>query len=491
MSVERASRPKGLVRNYLLNAAGAGLPVVVTLFVLPIYISKIGADRYGMLSLIWVLVGYVGFLDFGLSRASANALSRLASAGPDERVPVLLSSFYLNLALGVAGAVIIYVAGHVVLLHSELVGAQFKSEIIEALPWVALMLPLNMLAGVGTGALESRERFLESNIFSTVNGVLGQVLPLCGALIFGPALSVLVLATFLSRTFTAFCVLSYVHYTERPISFRTYGKSHAKALLGYGAWVSVTSVISPLLDTADQLIIGKLLGPSAVAHYSVPMNMATRSQILAFALAKTVFPRLSNLADVDAKALASRATVTLSYGFALVCVPAILLSRPFLSLWLGEEFARFSAPIAPFLIFGAWINGVAFIPFTFLQSRGRPDLTAKVHIYEIVPFLVSVWLFSEWLGLVGAALAWTLRVTIDFLALLAVGKIDRSIWCKLTPSTSIMVASCLTTMFVGDSNTSAVLFALLFGAVLAGSALAWDKQFRALLLARVPVVRSG
>ncbi|WP_109145072.1 flippase [Bradyrhizobium sp. SUTN9-2] len=489
MSVERASRPKSLVRNYLLNAAGASLPLVVTLFVLPIYISKIGADRYGMLSLIWVLVGYVGFLDFGLSRASANALSRLASAGPEERVPVLLSSFYLNLGLGVTGAVIIYAMGHVVLLHTQLVGAQFKSEIIEALPWIALMLPLNMLAGVGAGALESRERFLESNIFSIGNGVLGQVLPLCGALIFGPALSVLVLATFLGRAFTAFCVLLYVHYTERPISFRNCG-SHVKALLGYGAWVSVTSMISPLLDTADQLIIGKLLGPSAVAHYSVPMNMATRSQILAFALAKTVFPRLSNLTDVDAKALASRATITLAYGFAMVCAPAILLSRPFLTLWLGEEFARFSAPIAPFLIFGAWINGVAFIPFTFLQSRGRPDLTAKIHIYEIAPFLASVWLFSEWFGLVGAALAWTLRVTIDFAALLAVGKIDSLIWCKLMPSTGIMVASGLATMFVGDS-TSAILVALLFGVVLAGSALTWDKQFRALLLARVPVASSG
>ena len=33
------------------------------------------------------------------------------------------------------------------------------------------------------------------------------------------------------------------------------------------------SLLSPLLETFDQILIGALLGPAAIAHYAVPMSL--------------------------------------------------------------------------------------------------------------------------------------------------------------------------------------------------------------------------
>ena len=74
-----------------------------------------------------------------------------------------------------------------------------------------------------------------------------------------------------------------------------FDRSRSRALFSYGAWVSVTNLISPLLESLDQLMIGSVLGVEAVAYYAVPMNLATRSQIVAGALARALFPRLSRL----------------------------------------------------------------------------------------------------------------------------------------------------------------------------------------------------
>ena len=77
---------KAFSANLVYNVFGALLPIVTSLGTVPFYIHQIGLARYGVVTISWVLLGYFGFLDFGLSRASANALAKLGTA--QERSPV-------------------------------------------------------------------------------------------------------------------------------------------------------------------------------------------------------------------------------------------------------------------------------------------------------------------------------------------------------------------------------------------------------------------
>jgi O-antigen/teichoic acid export membrane protein len=101
-----------------------------------------------------------------------------------------------------------------------------------------------------------------------------------------------------------------------------------------------------------------------------------------------------------------------------MCASGILLSKDFMVLWIGPSFALEATPILEILLMGAWINGIAFIPFSFLQGQGRPDVVAKVHFWEIIPyvFLLSFMLIT--FGVLGAAIAWCVRVAIDAVLLL-------------------------------------------------------------------------
>jgi O-antigen/teichoic acid export membrane protein len=111
--------------------------------------------------------------------------------------------------------------------------------------------------------------------------------------------------------------------------------------------------------------------------------------------------------------LADNVCGTLAGVLALICVPAIILSNVFLKLWIGPEFAVAAAPLMRTLLFGTWVNGIAFVPFALLQAQGRPDVVAKFHALEIVPFIAVLWASIALLGLPGAALSWVLRVLVD------------------------------------------------------------------------------
>lgn len=426
--------------NFLINIGGMVLPLLCSLITVPIYIHLIGAARYGVLSVVWLLLGYFGFLDFGLSRASANALSRLAHATAGERVPVLVTSLYLNLGLGAFGGVVLYAASSLLLQFAGSVPAELRSEIEAAMPWIAFMLPVALVSAVGSGALESRERFMVSNTLTTVGGLLGQVGPVVCAWLIAPSLSVVIPAAFLSRLFMTGLVWLLVIRDEGRLDLRLFERHRVRGLLGYGAWVSVTSIISPLVDMLDQVLIGALLGPAAVAHYAVPMNIATRSQVVSSALSKTLFPRLSRLGRADALLLAERSELLLASMFAAICGPAVILAGPALKLWVGPEFAAQSIHVAQILMVGAWCAGLAFIPFTLIQGQGRPDITARIHMAEAVPFIAVLWVMITHFGLIGAAWAWTLRVAVDALLLLAVSGFWSARLLNLVPPAAAIAA---------------------------------------------------
>ena len=436
-------KPRTISVNFALNVMGPVLPLLTALATVPLYISHIGAARYGILAVVWILLGYSGFLDFGLSRASAIALSRLGQAGPAQRVPVLVTALYLNTAFGLVGGLLLYGAASLLLGRFANIPADLETEMRAALPCVAAMLPVTLVSGVASGAIESRERFLLANVLQMASGVIGQAAPVLCAILIGPSLPVVLTAALATRVVSTVVVWMFVRRLERPVDLRRFDPGRVRELLGVGAWVSIGSVVSPVMESFDQMLIAAILGPASVAHYSVPMNLATRSQLMAGALARALFPRLSRLGPDDARWLASRAVVTLAFCYGAACGPAVLLAGPFLRLWVGEDFAAQATSAAQILLIGAWANGIAFIPFGLLQGQGRPDVTAKLHMLEVLPFLLGSYGLMVAAGLQGAAVAWTIRTLADCLLLLWLARCWSRYMVRAVPAVGLMAASWL------------------------------------------------
>jgi O-antigen/teichoic acid export membrane protein len=92
-------------------------------------------------------------------------------------------------------------------------------------------------------------------------------------------------------------------------------------------------------------------------------------------------------------------------------------AKDILNLWLGVDFVKNSVYI--FRIFSIIISiyFLALIPFTLLQSIGRPDLPAKFHLIEFTIYLIILYIFIKYFGIIGAAIAWGLRMLLDFILL--------------------------------------------------------------------------
>ena len=469
----------GIKSNFIFNLVGTIIPLIVALATIPIYISHIGSARYGVLSIVWVLLGYFGFLDLGISRAAANALAKLGLSSHKDRSKVLITAICVNLCLGAFGGVILYFAGSFLVEHLLASSAYLKPEIEKAFPWIAVLLPIALVSGVGSGALEARERFLAANLLQVVGTIIGQVLPVICAVLVSPSLSVVIPAAVLSRALSVLLILGFVIREERPLSLRNFDWKHCRTLLGYGGWVSMSNIISPLMTSLDQLMIGSMLGVTALTHYSVPMSLVIRTQILAAALSRTLFPRMSRSTGEDAKKLADKALVTLAYGYGAICAPAIVLAKPFIVFWIGDDFASVAGPVAELLLIGAWINGLAFIPFALLQAQGHPDIVAKFHALEVIPYIFILWFLMIQYGLLGAALAWVLRVTVDAGLLFAAARLRTADVVPLSPPLGFILSSYLILQIINPTPTGAILIAAFLGLGVAIAGVFFDRNARA------------
>ncbi len=470
-----------LRHSFAFNLIYPMMRLAVAIVTVPIYIHHVGDARFGVISIVWILLGYLGFLDLGLSRAATNALSKLRDAPQPDRARVLLTTIMLNFCFGLVGTVLLFFVGGYLFQHVLNVPEALKPEVEGALPWVACLFPMALVSGASIGALESRERFLLANLFQMFSMTLSQVAPVIMAVFVSPSLTVVIPSVAIAQAFTVLIQLAYVYRLEGPISFKSFDPAEARKLMGYGGWVTVSSVVSPILASADQFLIGSLIGVAGVAHYSVPMNLIVRTQTLPAALARTFFPRMSVLSRKEALDLGVRALQSLGYGYAALCAPAIVLSPVFFRYWIGLDFAQVSAPVAQILFPAAWINGLAFVAFTLLQGQGRPDLTGKLHLIEVPPFLAILWLLTSQFGLVGAAAAWGLRTAVDAFAMFwAAGIPRRSVIAAIARPAALLFASEVVGRFVGMDLILALPAAALVGLVGAWMAYVYCEDWRRL-----------
>lgn len=416
------TRPS-LKRSATFNFIGGFLPMLVAFATTPIYLHHIGAARYGVLAIVWMVQGYFGFLDLGLSSATSNRIAQLGDAPHGERESVLWTALILNAALGLAGGVALFAVMHVLLAYFDM-GASLRTELLPALPLVACLVPLSNLISVLNGTLIGRERFGTLNAVSFPVTLMYQLVPLGAALLFGPNLFYLVCGTLVAGI-AALTLTALVVWRVFPLNFSG-GPRRAlvRPLFSYGAWISVTTLAQPLLETADRLMIGHALGPQAVTYYQVPFNLAGRVRLFPAVIARALFPRLSSLDAASAATLSANAMRSLAAGLTPMMVFGIFLMQPFLTLWLGAEFAARAASVGETILLGIWINSIAMIPTCHLQATGRPGIVARFQTYEMLPFFAFLWWMMQCFGVFGAAIAWSARCLVDGVLLIYVARLD-------------------------------------------------------------------
>ena len=408
---------KLLAHNMLLNLIGQGLPLLVGVVSVPFIIRGLGTDRFGLLSLAWVVLGYFAIFDLGLGRATTKFVAEALGKGEEKEIPrIAWTSVTVQALFGLLGSMVLIaltplLVGRILNVPPELIG---EAKVMFYI--LAPSVPIILISSSFQGILEAFQRFDLVTAVKIPSSTLTFLLPLLG-LYFGFRLPGIVMLTLLARI-GALLVYIMLDFRIMP-QLRKYSGSLSlfPHLFSFGGWITVTNIVGPILVYLDRFLIGSLLSMASVAYYSAPYEMVTRLSIISTSLSVTLFPAFSSLEGVENKekigTIFARSVKYILLTLGPVVLIVMLFARDILGLWLGTEFLLESTIVLQVLALGVLINSLAHTPFALLQGVGRPDLPAKFHLFELLIYIGIAWLLvSKW-GINGAAMAWTLRVTLD------------------------------------------------------------------------------
>ncbi len=397
-----------ITRSVLSNWFGLAANLVISFFMAPFIVHKLGNSSYGLWALMLQLTGYMGVVDVGLRSALVRFVSRLRAQNDQDGLNELMSSTlqlysaFALMCLLVGSGLAFFALPHLHIPPGLL--PQARNTLLIA----SVILASDFTFATFQGSLAGLSRWDLRNLISA--GVLILRAGLTFAMLskgYGLiALAVVQLFASLSgHVFEVYFVrrllpglrFSWGHLRKkvlRPI----FSHSAYSMLIGLGVGINYE---------VDSIVIAAFLPVQEITFYVIGFNLIKYLRDLINASSMIVAPLASHL---DAQGHShgvsqllkrgSKYTLLLSY---LGCAGLLCLGPDFIRLWMGDEYAARSGKVVIILTLGLFFSLTENIGGHLLFGLGKHRLNVWCTLGEAALNLAASIFLVRHYGIYGVA----------------------------------------------------------------------------------------
>jgi len=299
----------------------------------------------------------------------------------------------LYLLMGVIGAPVV----------ANFYNEKLLSSIIPIMSLTLLFNPVNLVHQAQlTRTMNFKKLAFINNTGNISAGIIALVLAFCG---FG----VWTLAFYS----VARAVVSVPLYFMATRWFPTliWKKELFKDIFGFGAYTTITAFFNKLTGNIDYLLVGKLVGASALGYYTFAFTITNiiRDQITAV-LNKVLYPIYTKMQDQKDEMIKLFLKIVAINNFIVypIIVGVFLFAEFIVPIFFGEKWNS-SIPIARILCIAVLIQMLNNSHTGLFRASGKVKIETQLQVIKSIVFFVPLISLGVYLkGLEGAALGFTL-----------------------------------------------------------------------------------
>lgn len=382
----------------------------------PLYVSYMGVEAYGLVGFFAMLQVWFQLLDVGLTPTMARETARYNGGASDaqslRRLLRAMEGIFVGIALlgGTAGVIGADAIGRSWLKVQQLP----LSEVEQAIRLMAGIIALRWVCGLYRGAINGFERLVWLSGFNIAIATARFVLVIPFFIYVGKSpsqfftyqlgLALLEVIVLLAKTYR---LLPKLAASERT----PWQWAPLRGVLKFSLSIAFTSSIWVVVTQTDKLLLSKLLPLADYAYFTLAVLMASGVMIISGPISGALLPRLSKLAAERQDAALIRLYRNATQLVCVIAIPTAAVLAFFAEqvLWAWTGDAEIASKAAPVLRLYALGNGVlALGAFPYYLQFAKGDLTLHVlgnviFVLLLVPALT--WATFEY-GVVGAGWAW-------------------------------------------------------------------------------------
>jgi O-antigen/teichoic acid export membrane protein len=395
--------------NFVGNVTGRFWLGTALLVAVPIYVHLLGADAFGIVSLVNALQAVLAVLDFGLAGTVNREVATLRGSANRAYIADVVRTFE-SIYWIVAIAVGLGVAGMSSWIAHSWVTEQSMppGEIRTAIILGGIALAARWPVALYTGILQGLERQVLQNGIMIVAGTTRIGLTIAALYFISP---------------TVYCFLitqAIVNIVEAIVTGFIAGRLATAGIKGrfdmavvrrvwrFAASFSLVGALGSLASGADKLLISKLLPLVELTYYSIATTATGSLQVIFLAAQTSLFPRMAACWEQQDLAEMRRLYLMGLRFTVYICVgPTIVLSFfpvEVLTIWTrSPELAQHFQPMLPILAVAFLANCAQTASLTVLLAAGRTRIPMLVNAVSLPLMVIACFFTIPAFGTPGAA----------------------------------------------------------------------------------------
>jgi O-antigen/teichoic acid export membrane protein len=385
--MRRLSAAYWAVLEYLWNPL---LAILLT----PVLLRTLGHELFGYWTLLFAAISLGAILNGGTGTAIVKRIAETDSEDPTARPRLIRSAMTIT---GVSALVTSLALGLIFQFAGALLFPRMSNgPLLVFVGWcAALVCVLEQLDNVLASTLKGLERFstaaaLEAGCrtlqFAAVVAValrFGTLEPVCLAIVATTLLRLVAKGVVVAHRFGHAAVLPSRHVDRAMLILARWGWAQGAGGVFFGI--------------ADRLIVGSMLGPTALAMYAVTVQLTQQIHAVSAAGASVLLPRLSRWRSTRARDDSARAAwaiyLWMAGSIAVVAALLALFGRDVLQFWLRQPVAPDTLQLFRQLTFAFAVLAMNVVPHFALLANGHVRLVAMSSIAAgAVSCVLMLWL---------------------------------------------------------------------------------------------------
>ena len=379
------------IRNISYFVATRLLAIIAFILVVPFFISQASEDQYGLASIGFSLLTIASALDIAFGYVLVQSLGRRYARRNDigDSPTLGIFSFFTNVAFGIAFIVVAVVLASNISTEETLMYAS-----------LAALLPALCISGCVAAIFQSRNQLKPINL-SRFGFEISKVFALASSAIITKDISligpIMLVAAYIRSGLD-------LHFLKKAadikLKYRINSMRENKRyfrIARYGIHPLMTVAITLPTSIGDKIIINKLFGASAAAHYSIAFDICSKAYILVYAvnsaMLSVILHRHARRSSTRAPLMVGLYSVTVLLIF--FYIPLFIFAPQIIDYWLPNEMSVYISPLVRIMAIASVAYLYANVFEVTLTAMGRAKRIFSVYLVAAISYWISI-LVSYW-----------------------------------------------------------------------------------------------